>query len=159
MVKSSLKMPKKQSLLQVLEKLKLTVKQCYQTDQYKLDKNETFWIIFKHCVPPRVSHLRLFEWCLKTFIFDKQGKNAVFSGKLWVEAEELLLPILIAEILVVAWKSHWRYRSHQYHDLHAWQRQGLRPLGGFGKRRMVLSRCLALFHQIGKHERSNLSPR
>ena len=122
-------------------------------------QNETFWMILKTLWKDEwiVSSNRCCASIWKqTFVF-KQGKNAVC--KLWVEAEEVLLPFLIAEILVVAWKSHWRYRSHQYHDLHAWQRQGLRPLGGFGKRRMVLSRCLALFHQIGKHERSKLSPR
>ena len=42
----------------VFEKLKLTVKQCYQTGQFyktkigwkKLNSNETYLVIFQHCV-------------------------------------------------------------------------------------------------------------
>ena len=45
----------------VFEIMKLTVKQCFQKGQKLADNaqnwNETFWIIFKHCVVPHSSEL------------------------------------------------------------------------------------------------------
>ena len=85
------------------------------------------------------------------FGFDRKRVKCTFLKK--------VLPFLIAEILVVARQSHWGYGSHQHHDLHARQRQRLRPLGRSGKCGLVLPRCFTLFRQIGEHASSKLSPR
>ena len=51
-----LKSAKNGSFWRVFDKLKLAVKQCYQTGQFNRSKiggklkNATFWVIFKHCV-------------------------------------------------------------------------------------------------------------
>ena len=69
----------------LFENLKLAVKQCYQTGQFQWDKNlmkmpklknsnETFWVIFKHCVPIS-GHIfsslwiSAFEWTPESHLF------------------------------------------------------------------------------------------